>query len=126
MPKQITVVALAPLLLAAAPAASSNPEPPLVLNCYVVQSGDLTLGQFVRHLEVHPDRGIVSVSDAMQGRSPRWLGNGKLVTLDADHLVYDFASTLSAGRTEIDRRSGNFTYNDGRTVIEGSCQPSTL
>lgn len=113
---------LAPAILAAAPAQPAN----LVLNCYLVETGRLGLGQFVRHLEVRPARSLVVIADGLRGGPPRWVGNGHLVALDANRLVYDFASSLSAGRTEIDRRSGAFHYSDGRTAITGTCQPSGL
>ena len=118
-----TAVALAaPTALAAAPL----PPAQLVLNCYVAQSGDLTLGQFTRHLEIFPDRGIVSISDGLSGAPPRFIGNGKLVTFDAAHIVYDFASPRSGGRTEIDRKTGALLYHGDRAVVRGSCQPSEL
>lgn len=113
---------LAPALLVAAPAR----QPGLVLDCYVTQSGRLGLGQFVRHLEIRPARALVVIADALRGGPPRWVGNGRLVFLDADRLVYDFASSTSAGRTEVDRRTGAFVYRDGPNVISGTCQPSGL
>ena len=111
-----------PVALAAAPTA----PPALVLNCYVAQSGDLTLGQFVRHLEIFPDRGIVSISDGLRGGPPQFIGNGKLVAFDAARVVFDFASPRSDGRTEIDRRSGTLLFHGDRALVSGSCQPSTL
>ena len=115
-------LALGPVLLAATPAPAAG----LVLDCYVVQSGDLSLGQFVRHIEVHADSGIVTVADSLRGGPLRFLGNGQLVSLDATQLVFDVATSASSGRTEIDRRSGAYVYNDGRVVIRGTCQPSAL
>ncbi len=114
----LAAFALAPLLLAAGP----SKAPDLVVDCYLVQSSSVGLGQFVRHLRVQPSRGVVSVSDGLRGGAPRFLGDGRLVTFDADRLVFDFASAGSSGRTEIDRRSGAFRYGDGRTVIQGTCQ----
>ncbi len=102
------------------------PSAQLVLNCYVAQSGDLAIGQFVRHLEIFPDRGIVSVSDGLGGAPPQFIGNGKLVTFDAAHIVYDFASPRSGGRTEIDRKTGTPLYHGDRALVRGSCQPSEL
>ena len=119
----VCALALAgPLPLAAAPL----PPAQLVLNCYVAQSGDLTLGQFVRHLEIFPDRGIVSISDGLSGAPPQFIGNGKLITFDAAHVVYDFASARSGGRTEIDRKTGTLLYHGDRALVRGSCQPSQL
>jgi hypothetical protein len=112
----------APTALAAAPL----PPAQLVLNCYVAQSGNLTLGQFIRHLEIFPDRGIVSISDGLSGAPPQFIGNGKLVTFDAAHIVYDFASPRSGGRTEIDRKTGALLYHGDRALVRGSCQPSEL
>ncbi len=120
--RRLAAAALAPLLLAASPA----PPATLVLDCYVIQSDNVGLGQFVRHLEVDRARNVVSIADGMRGGAPRFVGNGRVVTLDAERLVYDFASTSSAGRTEIDRRSGAFLYRDGRTVLSGTCQTSQL
>lgn len=97
-----------------------------MLNCYVAQSGDLTLGQFVRHLEIFPDRGIVSISDGLGGAPPQFVGNGRLVTFDAVRIIYDFASPRSGGRTEIDRKTGILLYHGDRALVRGSCQPSEL
>ena len=104
------------------------PLPPaqLVLNCYVAQSGDLGMGQFVRHIEIFPDRGIVSISDGLRGAAPRFVGNGKLVQFDAARVVFDFASPRSGGRTEIDRNSGTLLYHGDRALVRGSCQVSEL
>ena len=118
----LATLALTPWLVAAAAPA----KPDLVLDCYVVQSSDIGLGQFVRHLVVRPDRAVVVIADGLRGAAPRWVGNGRLVSLDADRLIYDFASSLSAGRTEIDRHTGAFSYSDGRSVVRGSCQQSSL
>ncbi len=115
-------LALAPLILIAAPAA----KPDLVLDCYVTQSSNVELGQFVRHLEVRPSRATVVIADGLRGGAPRYVGNGKLIALDDDRVVYDFASSMSAGRTQIDRRTGAFNYSDGRTVVRGTCQQSAL
>lgn len=114
--------ALGPVLLAAAPAA----PPELVLDCYVVQSGDFGLGQFVRHIEVHAGSGRVTVSDSLRGGPLRFLGDGRLVSLDPAWLVFDVASPQSSGRTQIDRRSGAYSYSDGRVVVSGTCQQSAL
>lgn len=127
----LAALALGPVLLAAAPApAPPAPAPAsvsdLVLDCYVVQSGDLSIGQFVRHIEVHPNSGVVSVADSIRGGPLRFLGNGQLISLDATRLVFDVASSASSGRTEIDRGSGAYVYNDGRVVTRGTCQPSAL
>lgn len=111
-----------PIVLAAAPL----PRAQVVLNCYVSQSGGLAIGQFVRHLEVFPDRGIVSISDGLGGASPQFIGNGKLITFDAAQIVYDFASARSGGRTEIDRKTGMLLYHGGSADVRGSCQPSEL
>ena len=116
--RALAALIAAPFLLAAGPTAA----PPLVIDCYVVQSSSIGIGQFVRHLRVQPARGVVSVSDGIRGAAPRFLGDGRLITLDPARLVFDFASTTSSGRTEIDRRSGAFVYRDGRTVIQGTCQ----
>lgn len=116
------MLTLWPVALAAAPAAAAE----LVLNCYVAQSGDLTLGQFVRHLEIFPDRGIVSIADGLRGAPPQFVGNGKLVAFDASRVVFDFASPRSGGRTEIDLRSGTLLFHGDRALVRGSCQPSTL
>ena len=107
---------------------AAGPLPPaaLVLNCYLAQSGDLGMGQFVRHLEIFPDRGIVSVADGLRGAAPQFLGNGRLVTFDAKHIVYDFASPRSGGRTEIDRQTGALQYQGDRAAVRGSCQVSEL
>ena len=104
------------------------PLPPaeLVLNCYVAQSGDLSIGQFVRHLEIFPDRGIVSIADGLRGAAPQFIGNGKLVAFDAKRIVYDFASPRSGGRTEIDRTTGALLYHGDRALVRGSCQASEL
>lgn len=110
------------MLLGAAP----PPPAALVLNCYVSQSGDLGLGQFVRHLEVFPDRGIVSVADGVRGEAPRFIGNGRLIAFDANRVVYDFASSTSGGRTEIDRHAGTLLYSGDRARVRGSCQASKL
>lgn len=118
----LAAAVLAPTLLVAAPAR----QPDLVLDCYVTQSGRLHLGQFVRHLEIHPAQSRVVIADGLRGGPPRWVGDGRLVSLDADRLVYDFDSSSSSGRTEIDRRTGAFVYNDGRSVISGTCEPSSL
>lgn len=107
-------------------AAAPLPAAELVLNCYLAQSGDLGIGQFVRHLEVFPDRGIVSISDGMRGGPPQFVGNGKLVAFDAKHVVFDFASPRSGGRTEIDRATGTLAYRGDRAAVRGSCQPSEL
>jgi hypothetical protein len=112
----------APLVLAAAPL----PPAQLVLNCYVAQSGDFMLGQFVRHLEIFPDRGVVSVSDGLGGAPPQFIGNGRLVAFDAARVVYDFASPRSGGRTEIDRKTGTLLYHGDRALVRGSCQRSEL
>ena len=122
---QVSVLApfiLAPTLLVAAP----TRQPNLVLDCYVTQSSQPGLGQFVRHLEVRPARALVVIADGLRGGPLRWVGNGRLVFLDASRVVYDFASANSAGRTEIDRRSGAFSYSDGRNVISGTCEQSNL
>lgn len=107
-------------------AAAPLPPAELVLNCYLAQSGDLGIGQFVRHLEIFPDRGIVSISDGVRGAPPQFIGNGKLVTLDAKRVVFDFASPRSGGRTEIDRATGALAYRGDRAAVRGSCQPSEL
>jgi hypothetical protein len=126
----LAALALGPALLAAAPAPAPPPAPAsgsdLVLDCYVMQSGDLSIGQFVRHIEVHANSGVVSVADSVRGGPLRFLGNGQLISLDATRLVFDVASSASSGRTEIDRGSGAYVYNDGRVVIRGTCQPSAL
>ena len=96
------------------------------MNCYVSQSGDLGTGQFVRHLEIFPDRDLVSIADGIRGAPPRFIGNGKLVQFDATHIVFDFASPRSGGRTEIDRRSGTLLYHGDRALVRGSCQVSEL
>lgn len=113
---------LASVLLAASPARAAE----LALNCYLVQSGSLGLGQFVRHIQVDTEHGLVSVADGLRGGELRWLGNGRLIALDAGRLVFDFASPVSSGRTEIDRRNGAYVYRDGRTIIRGACQPAEL
>ena len=127
----LAALAFGPILLAAAtssgPAApDTRPLPSLVPNiiidCYVVQSSSIGLGQFVRHLQIDGARRTVSVSDGLRGGAPRFLGDGRLVALDSDHIVFDFATANSAGRTEIDRRTGAFRYNDGRTLVRGSCR----
>ena len=122
MNRVIGLGSVAALLLGAAPL----PPPELVLNCYVSQSGDLAMGQFVRHLEIFPDRGIVSVADGLNGGPPRFIGNGKLIAFDASKVVFDFASTTSGGRTEIDRHSGTLLYHGDRALVRGSCQASEL
>lgn len=116
------------LLATTAAVCAAAPPPPaaLVLNCYVAQSGDLSIGQFVRHLEFFPDRGIVTIADAMRGGAPQFVGNGKLVAFDAKHIVFDFASPRSGGRTEIDRGTGALMYQGDRALVRGSCQPSEL
>lgn len=121
MRRHAGVVALSAVLMGAAP-----PPAQLVLNCYVSQSGDLSMGQFVRHLEVFPDRGIVSIADGLNGAPPQFIGNGKLVAFDANRVVFDFASPRSGGRTEIDRRSGTLLYHGDRALVRGSCQASEL
>lgn len=120
---QILALAGATLL---AGAAAPLPPAELVLNCYLAQSGDLGIGQFVRHLEIFTDRGIVSISDGMRGAPPQFVGNGKLVAFDAKHVVFDFASPRSGGRTEIDRATGALNYRGDRAAVRGSCQPSEL
>lgn len=115
----VATFALAPFLLVAAPA-----PPDLAMDCYVMQSSNVGLGQFVRHLQVRPESALVVIADGLRGGTLRWVGNGRLVSLDQDRLVYDFESSLSAGRTEIDRRTGAFRYNDGRSVVRGTCQQS--
>lgn len=122
----LAALTLGPVLLAAAPAPAPGAGSDLVLDCYVVQSGDLSVGQFVRHIEVHVGSGTVSVADSLRGGPLRFLGNGQLISLDATRLVFDVASPASSGRTEVDRRSGAYVYNDGRVVIRGTCQPSVL
>ena len=125
--KRLTKVAVAACLIAPTPlVAAPARDADLVMDCYVVQSNGLSLGQFVRHLEVHQDRGVVTIADSVRGAAPRFIGNGQLVTLDAERLIYDFASSSSAGRTEIDRRTGDFLYSDGRAIIRGTCQQSAL
>ncbi|MDP9095253.1 MAG: hypothetical protein M3N26_01635 [Pseudomonadota bacterium] len=106
--------------------AAPLPQAELVLNCYVSQSGDLGLGQFVRHLEIFPDRGIVSISDGVRGSPPQFVGNGRLVAFDAKRIVFEFASPRSGGRTEIDRASGALSYTGDRAAVRGSCQTSEL
>ena len=120
--RSLAVVAVAGLLMAAAP----GPQGDLVLNCYVTQSGDLSVGQFVRHLVIFPTRGIVSISDGIGGAPPSFVGNGRLITLDATRVVFDFASPRSAGRTEIDLRTGALAYEGDRARVRGSCQRSEL
>jgi hypothetical protein len=122
----LAALVLAPALLVAAPAKQPAKQQDLVLDCYVTQSDRLRLGQFVRHLEVRPGQELVVIADELRGGPLRWVGNGRLVSLDADRLVYDFESSNSAGRTEIDRRTGAFIYRDGRSVISGTCEPSGL
>ena len=126
--KHLPALAAAFAVLAVPAALEAAPQPgaQLVLNCYVAQSGDLALGQFVRHLEIFPDRGIVSISDGLGGAPPSFVGNGKLITFDANQIVYDFASPRSGGRTEIDRKTGTLLYHGDRAVVRGSCQPSQL
>ena len=121
MIRTIALVAAAASLCAAAP-----PPAALALNCYVAQSGDLSIGQFVRHLDFFPDRGIVAIADGMHGGAPQFVGNGKLVTFDAKHIVFDFASPRSAGRTEIDRATGALMYQGDHALVRGSCQASEL
>lgn len=108
--------ALVPLAGAAAPADH------LVLDCYLRQSGSLGLGQFVRHLTVVPEQGLVLIADGLGGGTPQFVGNGHLVALDASRLVYDYRGAGSSGRTEIDRRSGAFVYRDGPREITGRCE----
>ncbi len=110
------------VLLAAAPARA----PAVAFNCYLVQSGNVALGQFVRHIQVDTETGLVSLADGLRGGAMRWVGNGRLVAIDDERLVFDFASPSSSGRTEIDRKSGAYLYNDGRTVIRGACQLAEL
>ena len=107
-------------------AAAPLPRAELVLNCYLIQSGDLGMGQFVRHLEVFPERGIVSIADGIRGSAPQYIGAGRLIAFDAKHVVYDFASPRSGGRTEIDRLTGALSYRGDRAAVSGSCQPSEL
>ena len=115
-------------LVGALAAGAAAPLPPaeLVLNCYLTQSGDLGIGQFVRHLEVFPDRGIVGISDGLRGSAPQFVGNGRLVTFDAKRVVFDFASPRSGGRTEIERATGTLVYRGDRAAVRGSCQPAEL
>ena len=96
------------------------------MNCYLTQSGDLGIGQFVRHLEVFPDRGIVGISDGLRGSAPQFVGNGRLVTFNAKRVVFDFASPRSGGRTEIERATGTLVYRGDRAAVRGSCQPAEL
>ena len=99
---------------------------PTVLNCYVVQSSALGLGQFVRHLRIDKETGVVSISDGLRGGAVRFIGNGQLVAFDAARIVFDYESAESSGRTTIDRRSGRLLYRDGRATVSGSCQPGEL
>ena len=121
-----TFAAAAMLLSSAAALAAPAAPPDLVMNCYLTQSSDVGLGQFVRHIEVRSERAAVIIADGLRGGAPRWLGNGKLVALDAERLIYDFASQASAGRTLIDRRTGAYSYSDGRNVVRGTCEQSRL
>lgn len=122
MSGKVALVGAALLVGAAAP----SPKAELVLNCYLTQSGDLGMGQFVRHLQIFPDRGIVSIADGVRGAPPTYVGAGRLVAFDAKHVVYDFASPRSGGRTEIDRTTGVLTYRGDRAAVSGTCQPSEL
>lgn len=122
----LATLALGSVLASAQLIAAPPPAPDLVLNCYVTQSSNTGLGQFVRHIEVRPGRDVVVIADGVRGRALRWVGNGTLVSLDPDRLVYDFASSTSAGRTEIDRHTGAFSYNDGKSVVRGTCEQSGL
>lgn len=118
--------AIGSVMLAASPAPMPRPPSDLVLDCYVVQYGSASAGQFVRHLQVHPGRGVVSVSDSVRGRAPRFIGDGHLVTLDSQRLIYDFGSSTSSGQTTVDRTTGAFLYRDGRNVISGTCHEGGL
>lgn len=120
--RALALAPLAILLMAAAAAAPGD----LVLNCYVAQSGDLSMGQFVRHLVIRPSRGVVSISDGIGGAPPSFVGNGRLLSFDATRVVFDFASPRSAGRTEIDLRTGALAYDGDRARVRGSCQRSEL
>ncbi len=122
----VAAIALGSIALVAAPSRMPQAPTDLVLDCYVVQYGNASAGQFVRHLHVHPERGVVSISDSVRGRGPRFIGDGHLVTLDSERLVYEFGSTASSGQTTVDRRSGTFLYRDGRNVISGSCREGGL
>ena len=115
-----------PIVVTAQLVAAQAAQPDLVMDCYVTQSSNVGLGQFVRHIEVRPARAVVVIADGLRGGAPKFIGNGRLVTLDADRLVYDFASSASAGRTQIDRRTGAFSYSDGQSVVRGTCQASAL
>lgn len=122
----LATFAFVPLLASAQLVAVPASQPDLVMDCYVTQSSNVGLGQFVRHIEVRPGRAVVVIADGLRGGAPRWVGNGRLVALDADRLIYDFASSTSAGRTQIDRRTGAFSYSDGRNVVRGTCEQSGL
>lgn len=111
------------LLTALWPAAAPAEPTELVLNCYVVQSSAVQLGQFVRHLRIDEQTRSVSISDGLRGGGVRFVGDGSLVELSPDRIVYDYVSAISSGRTVIDRRNGRFHYSDGRSTVTGTCEP---
>lgn len=112
----------AAIALTAGPAASSRT---LVLNCYLRQFGVGGIVDFVRHLDFD-GAGGVGISDDL-GAGFVYLGRGRLLRSDKLRIAFDFASPLSAGRTEIDRRTGMFRYTGGAfTAITGTCAVSPM
>lgn len=117
------VAALALLGAMAGPAWAGD----VVLNCYLVQTGSGTSGQFIRRVDVDTKAGTVAIADDFDRTGFKPLGAyGKVVTADDDSIVFDFASPRSSGRTTIDRKAGTYHFTDGRVVARGNCVPSNF
>ena len=113
------------LLLAAALALSPVPASArdLVLICYLRQFASGAAIDFIRRLDFEPG-GTVGIADDL-GSGFQYLGRARLLRSDKLVIAFDFASPLSAGRTQIDRRTGAFHYSgEAFTSISGTCSVS--
>jgi hypothetical protein len=102
----------------AAPARAGD----ILLNCYLLQSGAGRALRFVRRLDIDSRSRSVAIADDLDRTGFRGRdAYGRLVSADADRIVFDYTSFDSSGRTTIDRRSGTYFFSDGRIVLRGNC-----
>ncbi len=96
----------------------------LVLVCYLRQSGGGVPSSFIRRVEIDVKDATVSLADS-PGAGFLPLGYyGRLVTMDKNTIVFDYASPTSSGRSTINRTDGAFFFTDQKSVTRGTCATS--